>query len=297
VVAERVRPAILRLEVVGSSGSGSGSGVLFRDTGHVLTNSHVVRDAQTVTAIMANGRQWPAVVLGSDPITDVAVLKLDGPPPFPAARLGTTVGLKVGQPAVAIGSPLGLAGGPSVSTGVISALGRRVESASHHTLFDMIQSDAPIAPGSSGGALLDAGGDVVGITTALAIGQSGAEGLSFAVPIDVARDVAEQIIASGRAAHPWLGISGADLDAAAATELGVQGGAVVQEVVPGSPAEVAGLQASDVIIHLGASPVAGISELVVALRSLEPGDEVTVTWLRGRERLGRAVTLVERPPA
>src|SRR5205085_6266330 len=144
-----------------------------------------------------------AKVVGSDPENDVAVLKVDGGP-FPVATVGTAADLHVGQPAIAIGSPLGLAGGPSVTVGVVSALHRRIEARSGPPLLDMIQTDAPISPGSSGGALLDADGAVIGITTAVAVSEVGAEGLGFATPIDLARSAAEQLIATGKVVHVWL---------------------------------------------------------------------------------------------
>ena len=155
----------------------------------MLTNNHVVQGASSITAVMSDGDKVKARIVGTDPLTDIAVVKLDADPQPAVAMLGTAESLKVGQLAVAIGSPLGLAGGPSVTVGVVSAIGRQVDGGDGIPLLDMIQTDAPIAPGSSGGALVDASGEVIGITTALAVDDSGPRGLGFATPVDVARTV------------------------------------------------------------------------------------------------------------
>ncbi|HWI03012.1 MAG TPA: trypsin-like peptidase domain-containing protein, partial [Acidimicrobiales bacterium] len=202
-VAERVRPAIVQLKVERGR-SGSGSGVLFRSDGHLLTNAHVVDGATSVMVVLSSGRELAARVVGSDAESDTAVVKIDGGP-FPVAELGSTADLKVGQEAIAIGSPLGLTGGPSVTVGVVSALHRSVRTRTGHNLIDMVQTDAPIAPGSSGGALLDSNGKVIGITTAVAMTDTGAEGFGFATPIDAARNAAEQLIATGKVVTVWLG--------------------------------------------------------------------------------------------
>jgi serine protease Do len=293
-IAARVRPAIVELQVDGDQGKSSGSGVIFRSDGYILTNNHVVEGATSIVAILSDGHQVKARLVGADPETDVALVKLDGPG-RPVATLGTASGLKVGQLAVAIGSPLGLAGGPSVTVGVVSALGREVDAGTGPPLLDMIQTDAPIAPGSSGGALLDQRGDVIGITTAVAVNSSGPQGLGFATPIDIAHDVAEQLIGNGHVTHVWLGVEGEDLDADTANQLGVSGGAVVKKVVPGSPAANAGIAISDVITDVDGVRVTTMGALVVAMRERKPGDKVTVGfWHNGVYRSVLA-TLEERP--
>jgi S1-C subfamily serine protease len=283
-IAERLRPAIVQLEISGNAIEGTGSGVLFRDDGHVLTNHHVIDGADDITVVMSDGKEHEADLVGGDPETDIAVVKIDGGG-FPTAALGTAAGLKVGHQAIAIGSPLGLAGGPSLSVGVVSALGRQVESREGPPLLDMIQTDAPIAPGSSGGALLDAGGAVIGITTAIAVSDVGAEGLGFATPIDIARDVAEQLITTGEVSHVWLGIEGEDGD----------GGALVRRVRAGSPAAEAGIRARDVITSLEGRPVTSMGALVVSLRSRRPGQEVRIGITRDGSPLTVTATLAERP--
>ncbi|MDP9072005.1 MAG: S1C family serine protease [Actinomycetota bacterium] len=293
-IAERTRPAIVQIKVRGGKGPGTGSGVVFRSDGHVLTNHHVVDGADRITAVMAGGGEEPARLVGSDPETDIAVVKLDQTG-LPSATLGSATSLKVGQMAMAIGSPLGLAGGPSVSVGVISALGRQLGGATGQPLLDMIQTDAPVAPGSSGGALVDEAGAVIGITTAIAVTDVGAEGLGFATPIDIARHVAAQLISTGKVVHVWLGIEGEDVDAATAKDLGVDGGALVRAVVTASPAEAAGIARGDVITAVNGAPVRSMGALKVFLRGHGPGDEVSLVVVRDGARRPVKARLTERP--
>ena len=295
-IAEDVSPAIVRIEVSGAR-PGTGSGVVFRDDGYVLTNAHVVDGAQSIDVVLSDGSEHPGELIGSDDLTDVAVGKIDGDGPFPAALLGSAAGLRVGQATVAIGSPLGLIGGSSVTTGVVSALGRRVGGRDGPPLLDMIQTDAAIAPGSSGGALLDDGGAVIGITTAIAVSEAGAEGLGFATPIDIARSVADDIIATGSAVHVWLGIEGRDMDNASAERSEVGGGAVVVSVVEGGPADDAGLLADDIIVGVAGEQVASMSALVIMLRTRNPGESVDIDVVRDGIRTTMQVELGTRPPA
>jgi S1-C subfamily serine protease len=293
-IAARLRPAIVELQVDGDRGKGSGSGVIFRSDGYILTDNHVVEGATSIVAILADGHQVEASLVGGDPETDIAVIKLSGHD-RPVATLGTATALKAGQLAVAIGSPLGLAGGPSVTVGVVSALGREVDDGTGPRLLDMIQTDAPIAPGSSGGALVDQRGDVIGITAAVAINDNGPQGLGFATPIDVAHDVAEQLIGHGHVTHVWLGVEGEDVDSNTAGNLGIIGGAVVKTVVPNSPAANAGIAISDIITDVDSIRVRSMGALVVAMRQRRPGDRVTLGyWHNGAYRTVQAV-LAERP--
>lgn len=292
-VAERIRPAIVQLKVERGR-TGSGSGVLFRSDGHLLTNAHVVEGATSVMVVLSSGREFPARVIGADAESDTAVVKIDGGP-FPVAELGSTSDLKVGQDAIAVGSPLGLSGGPSVTVGVVSALHRSVRTRTGQTLMDMVQTDAPIAPGSSGGALLDADGKVIGITTALAMTDTGAEGFGFAIPIDAARNAADQLISTGKVVTVWLGVEGSDLDGATAQDLNLDGGAIIENVKADSPAERAGLAPRDVIVRVDNKPVTSMTMLVVAVRSHRPGDVFTVEVVRDKQRHGMTVTVAERP--
>lgn len=292
-VAERLRPAIVQLKVERGR-AGTGSGVLFRADGYVLTNAHVVEGATSVTVVLASGREVAARVVGSDAESDTAVVKVDGGP-FPVAELGSTAELKVGQEAIAIGSPLGLTGGPSVTVGVISALHRSVRTRTGQSLMDMVQTDAPIAPGSSGGALLDAYGRVIGITTAVSMTDTGAEGFGFATPIDAARSAAEQLISTGKVVTVWLGVEGSDVDAATAADLNLDGGAMIEKVKADSPAERAGLAPKDVIVRVDGKPVTSMTMLVVAVRAHHPGDVFTVEIVRDKQHHGMPVTVAEKP--
>ena len=294
-IAERVRPAITQLKVEAGR-TGSGSGVIFRSDGEVLTNAHVVEGATSVIVVLSNGRELRGQVVGTDADTDVAVVKIEGGP-FPTAELGSAADLKVGQQAIAIGSPLALSGGPSVTVGVVSALHRSVRTRnSTRILIDMVQTDAPIAPGSSGGALLDAGGRVIGITTAVALSDTGNDGFGFATTIDMARSAAEQLVATGKVVAVWLGVEGGDLDGATALDLHVDGGATVEKVKPDSPAERAGIAPRDIIVSMDGRPVTSLTMLVVGVRTHRPGDVVTLDVVRDREHHGMRVTVAERPP-
>ncbi|MGH9281293.1 MAG: S1C family serine protease [Acidimicrobiales bacterium] len=294
-IAERVRPAIALVKVHKPSGNVSGSAVMFLADGHLLTNAHVVADADTIRVLMSSGIELPGRVIGSDPVTDTAVVKVDGGSSFPVADLGSAANLKVGQTAITMGSPLALAGGPSVTVGVISALHRSVRTRSTVSLFDMIQTDAPISPGSSGGALLDGAGRVIGITTAMAVSDVGPEGLGFATPVDVARSVADELMTTGRATHAWMGIEGSDLDGAMAHDLAVAGGAMINSLKDGGPAAAAGLAVRDVIVAIDGAPVGSMNSLVVALRKHRPGESMAVEVIRDRQRWTKNVTVAERP--
>jgi S1-C subfamily serine protease len=293
-IADQMRPAMVELLVTGDQGNVSGSGVIFRSDGYVLTNNHVIQGASSITAVMSDGRKVKARKIGTDPLTDIAVVKLDQPSSS-VAMLGTAESLKVGQMAVAIGSPLGLTGGPSVTVGVVSAIGRQVDSGDGIPLLDMIQTDAPIAPGSSGGALMDASGEVIGITTALATDDSGPRGLGFATPVDVARSVGNQLIASGHATHVWLGVQGDDLDSQTADTLDIPGAAQVQEVERGSPAAKAGLTTADVIVGVDNDQITSMGSLMVDIGDRRAGDRVTIDYLRNGRKGSVQTVLTERP--
>ncbi len=278
-VAERLSPAIVRLDVDGANGPATGSGVLYRDDGLLLTSAHVVAGTDAIDVVLTDGRTFDGHLVGSDPLTDVALVRIDGDH-LPVAVLGTAEGLEVGAPTIAIGSPLGFEGGPSVTTGVISAVQRRIEAAGGDALHGMIQTDAPIAPGSSGGALVDASGAVIGITTAVASEPGGRFG--FATPIDLARRVADQLLATGRMVHGWLGVEGTDLTSEQASAMNVPGGAVVRTVAAGSPAALAGLAAGDVITEVDGHEVRSISGCRGAAPPPRPGRTGHGRLLAGR---------------
>ena len=291
-IAKNVSPAITRIEV-GNDGKGVGSGILVRDDGYLVTNAHVVDHVPSLQVVLADGTAIAARVVGTDSLTDIAVLKVDHGH-LPVAVLGSAVDLQSGQSAVAIGSPIGQSGGPSVTVGVISAVGRRMVSEGGVELHDMIEVGAPIANGSSGGALCDGSGSVVGMTTAAKADDDTASGLSFAIPMDIVRGIVDDIIATGTARHAWLGLEGADLDADLAKQVGLVAGAKITKVVDGSPAAQAGLAANDVIISIDGMKISSMSAFVVALRGHHPGDVVALEVMRGTQPQTMTVTLAEK---
>jgi serine protease Do len=254
---------------------GSGSGVIARRDGVVITNSHVVGNASQVFLTFADGRRVPARVIGRDPSVDVAVVQA-AVQNAPAAPLGDSDRLVVGQTAVAIGNPLGFE--RTVTAGVISALNRSLRGS---TLDQLIQTDAAISPGNSGGPLLDSQGRVIGINTAV-IRVEGAEGLGFAIPINLARDIAEQLLTTGRVRRAYLGVELADLNPAAADRFGlpVRQGAFVAGVEAGSPAAAAGLRPQDIVVRANDADVRQVGDLRRALRLAGAGARVRLEVVR-----------------
>ncbi|MDP1820245.1 MAG: trypsin-like peptidase domain-containing protein [Acidimicrobiales bacterium] len=292
-VASQMSPAIVRLDVTRDGTTATGSGVVFRDDGLVLTSAHVVEGADDIHVRLDNGRNLAGTLVGADALTDVAVLDVDARD-VPVALLGSAAALEVGEPAVAIGSPLGLRGGPSVTTGVISAVDRTVDGPDG-SLHGMIQTDAPIAPGSSGGALVDSTGAVVGIITAKA--TEAGDRFGFATPIDLARRVADELVQRGAASHGWIGVEGVDLPPDQAGAMGVEGGALVRGVLGDGPAKAAGLAQDDVITEVNGEPIESMPDLVVELREHRPGEEVKVGYWRKGKRSEASVIVDDRPPA
>ncbi len=273
-IAQKVIPSIVRITTGGAFGSGgTGSGVIYSSDGYIVTNNHVIAGAAEVQVTLSTGESLAARVIGTAaPTDDIAVVKVDKTG-LPAATLGSTEDLSVGDVAVAIGSPFGLEG--TVTAGVISALHRNLDLGGQ-TLTDAIQTDAPINPGNSGGALADARGGVVGINTAILGGTGGNVGVGFAIPMDIVRRDVEQIIATGRAQRPFLGISGESVPGA--------GGALIASVVEGGPADAAGLRAGDVIVAVNGNAIASMNELIARLASFDIADRVTVTYTRDGAR-------------
>lgn len=272
--------------------AGVGSGVIYDNQGHILTNNHVVEGAQNLLVSLPDGRSFKAKLIGADPSTDLAVVQISGNN-LPVAQLGNSRQLQVGDWVVAIGNALALPGGPTVTEGVVSALGRTVQEpgASNSNspgpyLFDLVQTSAPINPGNSGGPLVNLSSQVVGIDTLVA-GEAEpgvpSQGIGFAISIDTAKPIADQLVATGHIVHAFLGIEYVPLNPAISAQLGIQqtDGVVVQNVVRGSPAEQAGLQQDDVIIALDNTALKGESALAQLLNSHKPGDVVTLTILRG----------------
>ncbi len=291
-VASAAIPSIVAVEVVNSNDiRGGGSGVVYRDDGYLITNHHVVADAEDIFVIFADGVGYPAELVGSDPLTDIAVLSTTRPDLAPI-RLGAASDLVIGERAVAVGNPLGLLGGPSVTTGILSATGRSLVIEADTQLYGLLQTDAPITRGSSGGALLDQEAKLIGITTAIGVSDVGAEGLGFAVPVDLAVSVAEDLINDGIVRHALMGITGTTTTENrqdATVPLGVG----VNTLSPDSAYERAGGELDDVIFELQGDPVTSIQQLIARLRMFRAGDTVEVKALRGDRELTLQVVLGE----
>ncbi len=291
-LTEALRASVAQLKVVGTNAVTYGSGVIIRSDGTMLTSHRLVADARVLEVVMHDGRRVGARLVGSDEETDVAVFDLEGDG-FDAAVVGSSAVLKVGQPVITMGTPTLANNGPVVSVGVINALGQTV-AAGATRLLDMIQT-APIAAGCAGGAVLDASGSLVGIAARNIATDAGMVG--YATPIDVAELVAGQLLTDGKVHRVWLGIDGEDMPARAAREAGVEGGAVVRAVQPGSPAERSGIVPTDMIVGFNGRPVASISALKVALRRLEPNDRVELDVVRDGQRVTVRTSLAVRPAA
>jgi serine protease Do len=292
-VAAQVGPSVVQVNVQAiqltpfgaQQGQGLGSGVIYRRDGYIITNNHVVENASEVNVAFADGSTERGEVVGADPSTEIAVVRVNRDD-LPAARFAEG-SPTVGQLAVAIGSPSGFQS--TVTEGVVSGLNREVpgrltRGQQEAALVDLIQTDAAISPGSSGGALVDRSGEVVGINVAYLPPETRAESIGFAIPSETAISVADQLIENGRVSNPFLGVRGLrDLtpDIARQFELSVESGAIFAEVVPGSPADTAGMNSGDVITALGSAEIADSGDLLAALRDYRPGDDVTLTIVRG----------------
>jgi S1-C subfamily serine protease len=277
-VAERLLPSVASLRVRGSWAEGSGSGVVFTSDGFLLTSAHVISGGGGGTAAFADGTESPFDVVGADRLSDLAVLRVRGPSP-PSAELGDADGLRIGQLVVAVGNPLGLSG--SVTAGVVSGLGRSLPARSGRTIRlidDVIQTDAALNPGNSGGALSDSFGHVVGVNTAVA-----GFGLGLAVPINrTTRRILAELMSAGRVRRAWLGVGGAPapLPPQVAERLGRRNGLRVSEVVPGSPAGRAGLYVGDIIVSAGGHAVARAQDLQRLMLGDAVGTRFPITVFR-----------------
>ena len=281
-VARQITPAVVGV----SGGAGSGSGIIIRNDGVVLTNAHVVGDARSVTITTADGRQLRGSVLGRDPTVDVAVVRVTERN-LPLAPVGDSDDLQVGQQAIAIGNPVGLE--RTVTTGIISAVNR---SPRGFELGGLIQTDAAINPGNSGGPLLDSQGRVIGITTAILRGTTG---LGFAIPINLANDVANQILTTGRVRRAFLGVGYRDLlpEIAQQYQLPVREGVIVTNVARNTPAQRAGLELGDIITRIDDTPITNSGDLIRVLRARQPGATVSIQYVRVGAEGGRRTARVE----
>jgi serine protease DegQ len=270
---------------------GLGSGVIVAPEGYLLTNHHVIEGASEIEVMLTDGRSTTAKVVGSDPETDIAVLKIDLPGALPVMRLGDVRALRVGDPVLAIGNPFNV--GQTVTAGIVSALDR---TGAGSQFQNFIQTDAAINPGNSGGALVDAAGALVGINTAIFSRSGGSMGIGFAVPVDTARSVMEQIIAGGEVKRGWIGVEPRELTPELAESLALEAksGVLIAGVLQNGPAAKAGLQPGDVVVKVGERPVRAASDLFAAVASLEPGKSAPVVVQRGKQQLTLAVEVGNR---
>ena len=266
-------------------------------TVYVLTNDHVIANAHSIKVVLADGLTYPAQLVGTDPLMDIAVLKIDveGLAPIAFGDIGQS---EIGDLAIAIGNPLGLDGGPSVTSGVISALDRTLTTnglGGTTNLYGLLQTDAPITRGSSGGALLDREGRLLGITTAIGVSDVGAEGLGFAVPVNLVRVIADDLINQGSVQHAFLGIRGESALVERDDGSEVPLGAEISELLASSAIGNAGAQVGDVIVALDGEPVNSMILLVARLRSYRAGDSIIVTVSRGGENIDVPLVLDQFP--
>lgn len=296
-VAETLGPAVVNLRALatddGRRGGGSGSGFLFTPDGFLLTNHHVVRGASRVRVRLNDGREVSGRVVGADPWTDIAVVQADASG-LPHAQLGESAGLRVGQLVVAIGSPFGF--DSTVTAGVVSALGRTLRSITGHLVDNVIQTDAALNPGNSGGPLLDSQGRVIGINTAII---HSAQGICFAIPINMAKRIVPQLMQYGRVVRGYLGLHGRDVPIARHLvrqfALNQESGVEVVALEPGGPASQAGMAEEDLIVALGDRPISSIDDLQNRLADIPVGIPAEVILLRNGRRLGRFVVPGEYP--
>ncbi len=293
-IAARATPSVVTLRVTGADGSGTGSGWVYDDVGHIVTNNHVVAgaaDGGKITVVLANGQQVPGTVVGRDGSYDLAVVKVDRTDLVPLT-LGRSTDVVVGDEVIAVGAPLGL--DSTVTAGIVSALNRPVTpgAADDQSYINAIQTDAAINPGNSGGPLLDMQGQVIGVNSAIATApgsstsaQSGNIGVGFAIPSDQVRTTVTQLITTGKAVHPVIGVYLDPDYTGEGVRIADEGPNGDPAVNPEGPADQAGLQAGDVVIKFEGKPVSEGGELVVAIRARAVGDKVTLTIVRdGSER-------------
>ena len=295
---------------------GTGSGFVYDEQGHILTNYHVVENAESVSVTLASGETYTATIVGADPSTDLAVLQIDAKSPTVPLPLGDSDRLRVGQFVVALGNPFGLE--RTLTVGVVSSLGRIIQSPDGRFIGEAIQTDAAINPGNSGGPLLDLEGQVIGVNAQIVSPSQASAGIGFAIPCNAVRRVVPQLISQGHYPHPWLGVNLLALTPEwieaferSGTTLGAESGLLVVEVVPGAPAAAAGIRAGgrqvnignaqipvggDIIIAIDGKSVSTVQDLTIYLdEEMQVGDQVELTVVRDGQETTVAVTLAERP--
>jgi len=273
--------------------SSLGSGVIVGPEGYILTNHHVVEAADEIELALADGRKAPARIVGTDPETDLAVLKVNLPD-LPAITFGNPGKLAVGDMVLAIGNPFGV--GQTVTMGIVSALGRSHLGIS--TFENFIQTDAAINPGNSGGALVDASGNLVGINSAIYSRSGGSLGIGFAIPADLARQVMEQIVRTGSVTRGWIGVEVQDIspEIAESFRLPHTNGTLIAGVIRGAPADRAGVKPGDILLSVEGNPVVDSTSMLNLIAALQPGKDATLKILRNRNELEVKVNVGKRPP-
>ena len=306
-VADDVLPSVVTISASGAAGAGTGSGEVIKSDGYILTNNHVISPAANggkVEVTFQAGTTVPATIVGRDVLTDLAVLKVTPPFDLKAIAMGSSDSVVVGQPVVVLGAPLGLSG--TVTSGIVSALDRTVEVPAEDDrsalLVSAVQTDAAINPGNSGGALVNCDGDLVGVPTAGATvpnpaggSSAGSVGLGFAIPVNIATTISDEIISTGRVSHSYFGLQTLPIPPDAAAQAGLSGGLFVGGVVAGGPAAKAGLAQGDVITKINGQPATTNVQLQELTLTKSPGDKVTMDYLRGGASHSATVTLASQP--
>ncbi|MDD0859940.1 trypsin-like peptidase domain-containing protein [Arthrobacter alpinus] len=305
-VAQGVLPGVVTVSIRNGNASGVGSGVIVRKEGYIMTNNHVIAAAAnggTIDVLFSDGHSSEVELVGRDPKSDLAVLKIAAEKDLPTVKLGKSADVRVGQPVVALGAPLGLSS--TVTAGIVSALGRNVPVPSDEDttamLVGAIQTDASINPGNSGGALVNCSGQLIGINTAIATipndlqVASGSVGIGFAVPIDLAARITDQLIETGTVAYPYFGVSAVPLPPQAAEAFGVDNGLYLQSVAPNGPAAQAGLQPSDIVTLLDNRPATSTAVLAEVTLTRKAGDTVKVSYVRAGKTSSTTITLGTLP--
>ncbi len=271
---------------------GVGSGVVIDEKGYMLTNNHVIEDAERLKVTLSDGRVLRGRVVGNDDMTDLAVIKVEAEQPLPAAELGNSDDLKAGQIVMAIGNPFGLTGGPAVTAGIVSSLNRSIQASS--SVLELIQTDAAINPGNSGGPLINTKGEVIAINTA---NMPYAQGIGFAVPINTAKSILKELMEKGRVTRPWIGVASMKVTPQLARYYGLPAreGALIAKVEPYSPADDAGLRKGDIIEGIDGSRVEDPSQIASHVRKKQVNDQLTLTVNRYGRQLQVPIQVDERP--
>jgi putative serine protease PepD len=287
-VYRRVQGAVVEVRAETPQGTATGSGFVIDAEGRVITNQHVVGEAQTATVVTADGDQYDADVVGTDPSTDIALLDVEDGADLPSLQLGSAASLSVGDPVIAIGSPFGLQN--SVTFGIVSGLDRQIQAPDGRFVIDgAIQTDAALNSGNSGGPLLDSRGRVVGVNAQIESRTGGNVGIGYAIPIDIAKSVVQQLLEDGTASHGYLGVQLGDPNG--------EDGVPVVEVVDGGPADKAGLQAGDRILRVAGEQVETVGDVRVAVSEREPGERVELQVERDGDTKTITVVLGDRAAA